>query len=111
MQSKEEGLNCVGSFIDQNFDFEEWQSLYKNDPVLFEKRRKKLINQFVDLSPKRYRPRLKILASRVDEVRDQSASPETACAEILSMMQNSVSDLRYFIVDLNYSLTEETQQD
>ena len=110
MRPVEGSLNSSNSFIEQKFEFKEWEALYKNDPFLFEKRRREMNDQFVKLAPKEYRFHLRKLISQIDKVRAHSTDPTETCVNILFMMQNSLSDLRYFLNDLTYTLRSEISE-
>lgn len=110
MRPVEGNLSSSNSFIEQNFEFKEWQALYKNDPLLFEKRRRELINQFIKLAAREHRFRLRKLVSQIDKVRAHSTDPAETCVNILLMMQNSLADLRYFLNDLIYTLRNENSE-
>ena len=53
----------------QDFDFNEWMELNKNDPEAFEKKRKELIDDVISSAPEKYQRRLKGISFQVDAIR------------------------------------------
>jgi len=71
-----------------NFDFEEMSHLAKNDPEEFEKKRKILIKNLIDQSPKSTQQRLKHLQWKCDAAIQSSKTPLQSCLRINSMLMD-----------------------
>ncbi len=93
-------------FTTPEFEFEEWKNLYANDHVAFEEKRQHLLNDLVSSAPKEYQNRLAGIVEQIDNSRNSSNTPLQSCIDAIQMMQNSVLDLRYFLNDLNYEISQ-----
>lgn len=93
------------------FNFTEWQTLYQDDPVAFERKRKEWVESTIASAPDEYQRRLKGLMFKVDVARDRSKSPVQSCLEISKMMWNSATDLRTFLDELQLLLSEPTKKE
>jgi len=78
--------------MDLDFYFNEWAFLAKTDPALFEQRRREYVNAFVIRSGAR-RDRLEALQHKIDQQREQAATPERAVLAISELMCASLSEL------------------
>lgn len=88
-----------GRQMDLEFYFNEWAFLAKTDPALFEQRRRETIAAFLDGSGK-HRVRLEALQSKIDQQREQAATPERAVVAISELMCASLSELASGMTDL-----------
>jgi hypothetical protein len=73
-----------------HIDFDEWADLAKRDPVAFERRRARVIEDFLQQVPHRRRQRLRCLQWRIDRTRELAANPVAACVRISRMMWDSL---------------------
>lgn len=73
-----------------NFDFDSWMNLAKDDPAAFEQRRREAIDAFMAQVPANKRTRLERLQWRVDMEVKRSKSPTLACMRVFNMMWDSV---------------------
>ncbi len=92
------------------FDFNEWSKLYQEDPQLFENKREEFFKDIISSAPKEYQNRLNGIMFQVKVTRDKAKTPIQSCIAISNMMQNTVSDLRYFLNDLDYTLNGDPDQ-
>lgn len=74
----------------EEFDFERWARLAREDPDAFEAARQAEIEAFIGQAPQRLKARLQGLQWRLDAVRRQSGTPLAACLRMYSMMWDSV---------------------
>ncbi len=72
------------------FDFDTWARLAKDDPETFEAMRQNALQQLIDKAPAPSRPRLQGIQWQVDQLRQRTDSPMAACVQISQMMWNSV---------------------
>jgi hypothetical protein len=72
------------------FDFDEWASLAKSAPDIFEQRRRKHVERFV--SEGQNTRRLRGLQCRIDMERIRSRTAMKACLRISSLMWDSLLD-------------------
>ncbi len=72
------------------FDFDEWRKLAETDPQAFEARRRQEIDRLIGGANEQVRPRLEGLQWKVDMVRERSKNPGASCAQVFSMMWESV---------------------
>ncbi|MGD8742351.1 MAG: DUF3135 domain-containing protein [Granulosicoccaceae bacterium] len=76
-------------FTDMNF--EQWASLAHDDPQAFEALRSRTIDDFFShIPPGQHEQRLRCLQWRIDQIRDRSSNPMSACLHLYAMMWNSV---------------------
>lgn len=73
-----------------SFDFDEWASLAKSDPVAFEARRIALIEDYLNQFPPPDQRRLRGLQFRIDMERRRARTPMAACLRLSSMMWDSL---------------------
>lgn len=74
-------------------DFEFLAVLAKNDPVEFEKIRKKIIQEFIDSSDDSKQKMLVRFQWRIDQTRKQAKNPMHAFIKLNQMMWKSLDDL------------------
>lgn len=74
-------------------DFDQWATLYSENPEEFERRRKELIEREILNAPIEHRAKLRILQVECDAIR-QSMSPLEATVEMSKMMVNKLNELR-----------------
>ncbi len=72
------------------FPFDSWVALARNDPQAFEIARKEMIAGLIDAAPERLRPRLEGLQWQVDTLRQRAPNPLSACLKISSLMWDNV---------------------
>lgn len=75
---------------DLQFNFDHWASVAKENPERFENMRAQLLEQVIQQSPEHIRQRLEGLQWRIDQVRNLSSTPLSACLRISKMMWDSV---------------------
>ena len=74
------------------WDFDAWAALARDDPEAFERRRDSAVNSLIDDAPDRSQRRLRGLQWRVDQERQLAQSPLGACIRISSLMWQNVMD-------------------
>ncbi len=75
-----------------DFDFDAWMALAKNDPETFEKQRREVIEQYLDTLPEAdTQDRLRRLQWRVDRERERCRTPMESAARLYDMMWESVA--------------------
>ena len=70
----------------RHIDFDEWRELAASDPEAFEARRAAVLEQVILRVPGPRRKRLRGLQWRIDQVRQQSTNPISACIRLNGMM-------------------------
>lgn len=75
-------------------DFDEWMTLYKDDPDEFERRRTAMVNAVISQAPKDHQRRLNRLQFQVDMERRRTNNPLSSCLKISSMMRDKFDTLR-----------------
>ncbi len=83
-------------------DFNEWMDLAHRDPAAFEARRREVVDELIDQSPKDRRERLRGLQWRIDKVRERSASPMAGCLSLYGMMWDSLAGSGGLVEQLNH---------
>ncbi|MGA0116380.1 MAG: DUF3135 domain-containing protein [Burkholderiales bacterium] len=78
----------------QDFDFESWSELARNDADEFERRRREMIDAFLATAPEHLRQRLHGLQFRIDLERQRAGTPLGAAVRLNSMMWSSFMELR-----------------
>lgn len=66
--------------------FEEWVALARTDPEAFEAGRRKLIDQFLENSPRRQRALGMTLQHEIDYERDRAPNPQASLEHITRML-------------------------
>ncbi len=74
-------------------DFDEWATLATADPAAFETRRRELIETFIARSHPERQQRLRCLQWKIDQIRDLSPTPLSACVKISNLMWDSLTGL------------------
>ena len=75
-----------------DFDFDAWMALAKEDPEAFERRRREMIDAYLDSLPEEAsRDRLQRLQWRVDRERERARTPMDAAVRLYDMMWESVA--------------------
>jgi len=112
MQQDNDNVNSDNTNSDvelaiEDFDFIKWKELHENDPEAFEQKRKNLLESTIDSAPQEYQQRLKGIMFQVDAARNKSNNPLQSCIAISDMMHKTLSDLHYFLNDLNFTLANQ----
>ena len=69
-----------------NFNFEYWMHLYREDPNLFEAKRKRILEEFIDKT-RHSKRRLNGLQFKIDMERQKSRSAMGACIRLSDLMK------------------------
>lgn len=89
-----------------DFDFDEWQALYQQDPVAFEARRNQVLEAALAEAPSKMRPRLRQILVDVElqaEGKDDRQRLEIAMkatAESMNELAKGLQALRQSVVNL-----------
>ncbi len=75
---------------DSDFDFEQWSTLAKKEPQRFEELRQQAIDKILHSSPEKLKKRMQGLQWQIDQIRNTSKTPISACIKISSMMWENV---------------------
>lgn len=75
-------------------DFDDWAELARVDPEAFERRRREVIDAFIESAPERNREHLRCLQWRIDMERRRASNPVSACYRIYRMMWDSFAGER-----------------
>lgn len=94
----------MDAFQTEEFDFDSWARLAKQDPDAFETRRREVIARAIDNAPDDSRRRLQGLQFQVDMERRRARTPMAACLRISSMMWHSLVGARGLQSSLNQLL-------
>ncbi|MEE9413345.1 MAG: DUF3135 domain-containing protein [Methylococcales bacterium] len=73
------------------FDFDEWALLAKQNPEAFEIKRRELIENTIARSQPERQQRLRCLQWKIDQIRDRSPTPISACVKLSNMMWDSLT--------------------
>lgn len=84
----------------EQFDFDIWAHLAKNDPQAFEAKRLSMIEELIDQAPPALRQRLRGLQWRIDMERERCKTPLQACIRISNMMWDMIYADRGFLWSL-----------
>lgn len=71
-------------------DFDEWSEMARHSPGDFERRRSRLLQEFIEDAPAHRQARLRGLQWQIDQIRATSGTPMAACLRISNMMWESV---------------------
>ena len=82
------------------FDFDQWQSLARDDPEQFERSRQALIESVITEAPLEHQPRLRALQCRIDLERRRSKPPLGVAVRLNSMMWERALELREALLTL-----------
>lgn len=78
----------------KHHDFDDWLQLARTDPQAFERRRKAVIDAFIDAAPAERRQRLRRLQWRIDAERSRASNPTAAWVKLSNMMWESLAGER-----------------
>ena len=84
----------------EQFDFDNWAQLAKDDPQAFEAKRLSVIEDLIDQAPPALRQRLRGLQWRIDMERERCKTPLQACIRISNMMWDMIYADRGFLWSL-----------
>lgn len=88
------GLRFPGQIMGEagarRIDFDEWRELAASDPDAFEARRAAVLEQVILRVPGPRRKRLRGLQWRIDQVRQRSTNPISACIKLNGMMMDTL---------------------
>lgn len=73
----------------ERFDFDDWAELARNQPELFERRRKATLEAAIAAHRGNRSTRLRRLQWRIDRERERAANPLDACVRLHRMMWRS----------------------
>ncbi len=76
------------------FEFDEWRELFERDPELFERYRKQLLEQQIDLAPDSAKPRLLGLMFQMEAEARRSPTPISYSLRLSAMMMDKFEELR-----------------
>jgi hypothetical protein len=68
------------------FDFDSWATLARENPQLFEIKRKNIIEQAISQASPQRQQRLRCLQWRLDQIRSTSGTPLAACLRMQEML-------------------------
>jgi hypothetical protein len=74
-------------------DFDTLAAMYRHDPEGYENYRRRILRQAVDSAPNLHRADLEQLLVRIEQARNQAATPEEAARIAFDMMNDSVRQL------------------
>jgi len=74
----------------ENFDFEGWMTLYKEDPAKFEEKRREVLDAEIARAPQHLQQRLRGLQWRVDAERRKYKNPLSSASRLYTMMWEKV---------------------
>lgn len=94
-----------------NFDFEAWASLAKDDPERFEAERASTIEAMITSCPQDVQQHLRRMQWRVDRTRELKKTPMSACIAISEMMWDSLHNLNRSYLGLSLSMNPEAKCD
>lgn len=84
-------MKLFGESGPQNLEYKQWVEMAENDPELFERLRRRAIEEVIEKAPESNRQRLRCLQWRIDQERNRSKNPLGACIRISQMMWESVA--------------------
>lgn len=76
--------------LDNDFNFDEWAKMAKEDPDAFEDMRKKMIQEVIDNTSPEIKRRMQGLQWQIDKIRSTSSNPMASCLKISQMMWDNV---------------------
>ena len=88
-----------------SFNFDEWDRLYRETPVEFERCRKELFDLEISKSPEHHRIALRLLQSECDSI-SRSLPPLQSSIEISKLMTDKLCQLQNELVNLNEGCLE-----
>lgn len=72
------------------WNFDDWMALGRSDPIAFEERRRRVIEEAIARAPQHMQPRLYALQWRIDMERSRASNPLSACIRLSNMMWKMV---------------------
>lgn len=84
-----------------DFNFDEWCQLAKQDEGVFEKKRSKYIRQFIDQIPEKYHERIIGLQWKLDMERELAGSPLSSCLNMYTQMLDSLYGMSGLYDEIN----------
>lgn len=72
------------------FEFERWADLARDDPQGFESARRKVLESLIESAPPERKQRLSGLQWQIDRERERAGTPMAACLKLSSMMWDKV---------------------
>lgn len=75
---------------DEEFPFDEWVNLARQDPRAFESARRQVLQSLIASAPAAQRQRLEGLQWRIDRERELADNPMSSCFKISSLMWDKV---------------------
>lgn len=72
-----------------SFNFQAWARMAKEEPALFEEKRRAVIEAFIARTPERNRARLQGLQWKIDMERRRASNPLAACVRIYEAIWES----------------------
>ncbi len=76
------------------YEFDQWKDLFERDPELFERYRKQLLEQQIELAPESARPRLLGLIFQMEAEARRSPTPICYSLRLSAMMMDKFEELR-----------------
>ena len=73
-----------------NFDFDHWANIAARDAEQFESMRQEMISELIENAPEYLRPRMEGLQWQIDQIRERSTNPMSACLRISQQMWDNV---------------------
>jgi hypothetical protein len=74
----------------ESWNFDDWVALGSSDPIAFEERRRRVIEEAIALAPQHMQPRLHALQWRIDMERGRASNSLSACIRLSRMMWKMV---------------------
>ncbi len=87
-------------------DFEKWSELAKTDPQAFERLRSQFLLAALNQIDSSKRHKFECLQWRLDQIRDMTKTPMSACIKISQLMWTSFEELRQQYGEDNTPLIE-----
>ena len=75
---------------DEEFPFDQWASLARQDPRAFESARRQVLQSLIESAPPAQRQRLEGLQWQIDRERELADNPMSSCFKISSLMWDKV---------------------
>lgn len=72
------------------WDFNDWMTLSRSDPIAFEERRRRVIEEAIARAPQHMQPRLRARQWHIDIERSRTRNPLSACIRLSNMMWKMV---------------------
>lgn len=84
----------------ENFNFDKWADLYRQDPFEFDRQRKVFLESVISSAPSHVQPTLRVLQDKCDKLHN-SLTPIDALTEMSAMMLESSVKLHCKTVELD----------